>query len=1045
MYKILSEHSQLTWCCCNCGMPSFSSSLFWTSGPDSFIHDNSFAVLSDVSPDCDPNDSTSSLSSVTSSNESLGSPVTSSTPRNKKCKSSSHCLKSPKPDQNKIRLLILNCQSIFGKRAAFAEMVQSSDPHIIVGTESWLNPSIGSSECFPDNYTVYRKDRDGTRAGGVFIAVKDDLIATHLISLDVDCELIWISLQMFKSKQIHIGCFYRPPNKGSEPIKRLRESLSKIDFSKDPIVWIGGDFNVPDIDWNNTCRKPEQLCIYPQDLSQELLDLIQDFSLTQLAFEPNHNHQTRSNSVRNILDLLLVTNPGCFSPIRTEPGISDHFKMITEASMRPVTYKAKRRKIYLWHKANIPDLQKDMERFYKSFKADCDIKSVDENWDSFKEAIYSSIESNVPSKYNSTRFNLPWMNRSLVRLIRKKNRAFRIAKTEGTHRQWLRFKQLRKQVQKELRKAEQLHLSTTVFDSLKNNTKRFWSFIKQKRRDSSGIAALVSNGKLATTANEKAEALSKQYQSVFTKEDLTTLPHPGYKQLPKIPKLIITAEGIMKLLKNLDGNKASGPDGIPPKFFKACCEQVSPILQSIFTQSVQSGRLPQDWRRANISALYKKGSRSDPSNYRPVSLTSVCCKVLEHIIFRHVMTHLEANNILSHSQHGFRAKRSCESQLITTIHHIFSSVESTKQVDAVVLDFAKAFDTVPHKRLLHHLKHLGIQDSLLSWMSSFLTEREQTVVVQGSSSKPVHVSSGVPQGTVLGPLLFLIYINNLPDDISSKVCLFADDCVVYRPINSHEDCLALQKDLHTLERWEKKWQMKFKPDKCNVIRFTRKPRPIHHSYTLSGQQLEAVSNHKYLGVILSDNLKWNRHIDAATAKASSIIGFLRRNLHNAPRQVKLQAYKSLVCPHLEYCCSVWDPFTQTNIKKIQAVQNRGARFILNDYKWQSSVSKMVKDLNLHPPPTRRKFIRLSTFHKIKNGVIDIRMEDHIRPAQAPIGMTTRSYHPDNYTVTHGISSALANSFFHRTLKDWNALPHNIKQIHDVKTYKDALQGHLRLD
>ena len=1053
MYQILSEHSQLSWCCCTCGMPSFSSSLFWTSGTNSFIHDNSFAILS--SPELSNNNSDSDYSHLSDSpssgkNSSVGEPVSSSTPSkpSKKQKRSfsgpSHHSKQT-ADQNKLRLLILNCQSIFGKRAAFAELVHSSDPHIIVGTESWLNPSIKNSECFPENYTVYRKDRERGKAGGVFIAVRNDLISTHLISLDVDCELIWISLQMVNSKQIHIGCFYRPPSKGSDPIKKLRESLSRIDFSKNPIVWVGGDFNVPDIDWSNLCRKPEHHCVYPQELTTELLDLIHDFSLTQLAYEPNHNQKTRSGNVRNILDLLLVTNPGCFAPIVTKAGISDHFNMIAEVSLRPVLHKAKRRKIYLWDKADTFNLRKDMEHFFQVFQANYAHKTVEENWNAFKEAIYSSVDSNVPSRYKSTRFNLPWINGTLKRLIRKKNRAFYSAKTDGSHRNWCRYRQLRKQVQKELRKAEQHFLGTTVFDSLTSNPKKFWSFIKQKRRDTNGISALYSKGKLADTAREKAEVLSDQYQSVFTKEDLINIPHMGQRQIPTISDLIISTEGIMKLLKNLDVNKASGPDGISPKFLKLCAAQVAPILQVIFTQSLRTGTLPRDWRQANINALYKNGSRSDPANYRPVSLTSTCCKVLEHIIYRHIMSHLEENNILSNTQHGFRSRRSCESQLITTIHHIFSSVETIKQVDAVVLDFAKAFDTVPHQRLLHRLKYLGIQGSLLSWISQFLTEREQTVVVQGSSSRPVHVSSGVPQGTVLGPLLFLSYINNLPDQVSSNVCLFADDCVVYRPIKTHKDCVILQQDLRTLEAWGKKWQMKYKLDKCNVMRFTRKSRPIHHTYTLAGHQIETVSSHKYLGVVLSDNLKWNRHIDITTARASSMIGFLRRNLHNAPRNVKLQAYKSLVRPHLEYCCTVWDPFTQRNISKIQAVQNRAARFICNDYKWQSSVSGMIKDLKLHPLPERRKLLRLSTFHKIKHGNIDLNLEDYISPAQAPRGMTTRSYHPDNYSTLHGSSTALANSFFHRTTKDWNNLPSNIKQIHKFDTFKEALQRHLRCD
>ena len=224
------------------------------------------------------------------------------------------------------------------------------------------------------------------------------------------------------------------------------------------------------------------------------------------------------------------------------------------------------------------------------------------------------------------------------------------------------------------------------------------------------------------------------------------------------------------------------------------------MLTKIFNQSISLGRLPSAWTKANVTAIFKKGSRTDPANYRPVSLTSVCCKVLEHIIYSHVIHHLDKCHALHDAQHGFRAKRSCETQLLTTVHHIWEANEHVKQVDAIVLDFAKAFDTVPHSRLLHKLHHYGINGSLHNWISSFLQGRQQSVVIQGSPSRPAEVLSGVPQGTVLGPLLFLIYINDLPVGLNSKVSLFADDCVVYRPITSSADCESLQKDLKLLEK-----------------------------------------------------------------------------------------------------------------------------------------------------------------------------------------------------------------------------------------------------
>ena len=465
------------------------------------------------------------------------------------------------------------------------------------------------------------------------------------------------------------------------------------------------------------------------------------------------------------------------------------------------------------------------------------------------------------------------------------------------------------------------------------------------------------------------------------------------------------------------------------------------MLTKIFNQSISLGRLPSAWTKANVTAIFKKGSRTDPANYRPVSLTSVCCKVLEHIIYSHVIHHLDKCHALHDAQHGFRAKRSCETQLLTTVHHIWEANEHVKQVDAIVLDFAKAFDTVPHSRLLHKLHHYGINGSLHNWISSFLQGRQQSVVIQGSPSRPAEVLSGVPQGTVLGPLLFLIYINDLPVGLNSKVSLFADDCVVYRPITSSADCESLQKDLKLLEKWSSQWLMTFKPDKCNTIRFSRSRSKTEFTYRLSGHTLQPTHQQKYLGVTLSADMKWNTHVDKIVSKANSMIGFLRRNLGSAPRKVKIQAFKSLVRPHLEYCSSVWDPHTKVNIKKIEAVQRRAARFIMNDYKWESSVTAMLKTLDLPSLQHRRYNNRLAMMHKIIHNNVNLPLGSHLSFSKRDSNaVSTRKSNPLSLEVPFVRTNCFQKSFFPNTARDWNNVPFSLTSLKDSQTFKLKLSS-----
>ena len=478
----------------------------------------------------------------------------------------------------------------------------------------------------------------------------------------------------------------------------------------------------------------------------------------------------------------------------------------------------------------------------------------------------------------------------------------------NSHEDKEKYKKLQKETQFHSRKAYNNYVEDLVSGE-DSNPKKLWSFVKAKKCDSSGFSPLRKDGVAHSDPQVKASILNDQFASAFTEEDTSTLPSLGPSPFSEVPAFEIGIEGV----KGLKPHKASGPDNIPTRFLKEAANELAPALGLIFSASLIQGYVPDDWKTADVTPIFKKGDRSTPSNYRPISLTAVCCKVMEHILHSQVMQHLDHHNILSDSQHGFRKKRSCESQLILTIQDLASSLEDGEQIDAVLLDFSKAFDKVPHQRLLLKLQHYGIRGHLLSWIESFLTGRSQKVLVEGKSSSSVPVASGVPQGTVLGPMLFLLYINDLPDNVSSTTRLFADDSLLYRRISTEEDRRILQEDLSRLEAWEKDWQMSFNPIKCEVIRICKRRNQITGSYTIHGQQLATVKSGKYLGVILTDNLSWNAHVDQATKKANNSLAFLRRNLYSCPIHTKVQSYQTLVRPILEYASSAWDPYTRQKI------------------------------------------------------------------------------------------------------------------------------------
>jgi hypothetical protein len=388
---------------------------------------------------------------------------------------------------------------------------------------------------------------------------------------------------------------------------------------------------------------------------------------------------------------------------------------------------------------------------------------------------------------------------------------------------------------------------------------------------------------------------------------------------PKMDEIRVCRNGVLKQLKALKPNKAAGPEGISPRVLVELADVLAGPLTSLFQNSLDKGAVPADWKSAIVCPVFKKGERYLPQNYRPISLTCVLIKVMEHIITSRLMNFAETQDLFYKHQHGFHKNRSCEKQLIELVADISHNLDQGHETEACVLDFSKAFDKVNHQKLLTKLSNLGVSFQIIAWIDDFLTNRVQKVVVDGEESSEAAVTSGVPQGSVLGPCLFLFYINNLPDNIKSCVRLFADDTIIYNSSANHQ---TMQDDLLSLEKWEEAWDMEFHPGKCQHILFSRKRNPSNNTYQLHSTNITSTDSIKYLGATVDSKLTWNDHVSNIVTKANATLGFIRRNVLTTSEDVKSTAYKQLVRPVLEYASGAWDSLTQTAEKQLEGVQRR---------------------------------------------------------------------------------------------------------------------------
>lgn len=844
-------------------------------------------------------------------------------------------------------------------------------------------------------------------------------MTSRIVNINSSIEIVWAECETHSNKVL-IGCCYRPPDTNLYFLVELRSNIAKaLELCPADIVYLFGDFNFPLIDWKNlssACRT-----------SMEFISLALDFNLFQMITQP-----TRGT---NILDLVFTNAPETVSEIVCLDGFSDH-KLLQLTLNIPLQFTGVSNKtIRDYNRGDYNKINKELDTFLSgTFLTFFSVRSVQENWLLFKETLCKLVEKYIPLIKVSGDTRNPWFTKCLRRLRNKKKRLYTNAKRTNSPTAWDRYGLFWKEYCSALAEAKDKYYSHDLPSLLKHNPQKFWQVISPN--SGSHHISLCDSNHVPVSDKDCAVAFNTFFSSVFTTEDHSNIPQVTDLDYQYMEPIDVTEDGIAGLINNLKLSSSSGPDNINSKILKNTVTLSSKFLYHIYRQSLSSGQLPSDWKTAKVVPVHKSGNKNSPENYRPISLTSICCKMLEHIIASHVYRHLESNNFFFSNQHGFRKGFSCETQLLEFTTDIHFNMDHSLQTDCIFLDFSKAFDRVAHCRLISKLSVLKLDSPTLSWIRNFLTNRQQFTIVNEYTSSLTYVTSGVPQGSVLGPLLFLIYINDLPNNISSCMRVFADDCILYRPIKSPDDHLILQHDLQIVSNWCEAWQMKLNSSKCKIMTFSRKTSNHSFSYHINTILVSQASAYKYLGVNLTSNLSWTSHITSICANASKSLGYIRRNLRNCPSDIRKLAFLTFVRPQLEFASPIWSPYHEYLIRMLEAIQNRASRFISRDYNYQSSITRIKLNLSLETLSSRRDIALLSLFH---------RYVYQMKPSNLPLvraPCTSRRLHNDfSYNRIYGNTDAFNASALPRAIRFWNSLPNNTVAQTNKDKFRELLVLH----
>ncbi|MCG8033229.1 MAG: hypothetical protein JAZ03_13755 [Candidatus Thiodiazotropha taylori] len=923
-------------------------------------------------------------------------------------------------------LVHYNVQSLLNKVDLVEPELSNFD--VISLTETWLNDTITNQDIAFNNFQLpFRRDRIGDSHGGIAVYVKTGIPCKRRDDLElINIECMWLEVNI-RNRKILVGTFYRPPNSTPLVLNEIENSIGlAVDTGITDIIVLG-DFN---------------LNILNTQSERKISDLCQQYNLNQLINEPTNYTEYSST----IIDLIMVSNmhsvnlSGVGEPFLMQ-DIRYHCPTFCIFNFKKHNLQSFTRKIWLYDRGNYAELRQQVSDFeWDTIRND----NINTYAESFTDNLLSLAEQCIPYKTVTIRpRDLPWINSHIRKSMRKRNRLFRKYKRDHSINTYSRFKQARNIVISLLRKSKQNYIASLA-NKLKTNNlsvQDYWKTLKSfiKPSQNSSIPPLVKDNVYISEDSEKANLLNSYFvEQTLIDDQSATLPCTINNNTPKLSTIQIQPKEVEDTLKSLKLGKASGPDNINNRILKELAEPLSNPLSDLFNYSLSQCDFPNKWKEANVSPLFKKDDPSLISNYRPISLLSTIGKVMEKIVHKHLFNFFKEHNIITCLQSGFSPGDSTVNQLIDIYNTFCKALDDGKEVRAVFCDISKAFDRVWHRGLLHKLNEVGINSTLLQWLASYLSNRKQRVVIPGGVSDWLFIKAGVPQGSILGPLLFLIYINDIVDNIDSSVRLFADDTTLYLIVDDPTDAARqLNADLDKIHVWAERWLVKFNPAKSEALLLSRKiNKPLHPPLLMNNEPIQEVPCHKHLGIYLSSDGTWHEHISYITLKAWTRINVMRKFKFTLDRQALEKIYVSFIRPLLEYADVVWANCTRYEVNALEKIQLEAARIVTGATKLVS-LEMLYRETGWETLECRRRNHKLYLFYKMNNNITPT----YLSALVPPLVENTTVYglrNSTNIRQTMSRTQLYYNSFLPSSIRVWNELSPDIRDVNSVEIFKSRI-------
>ena len=834
---------------------------------------------------------------------------------------------------------------------------------------------------------------------------------------------------------------YRSPLSDRGNDIKLFKLIKEFAILKSKIV-ILGDFNYPNIDWINRITTKNS-----KSLEQKFLNVLNDNFLEQLICWPT---RFRGDQQSSILDLLIVKDGNAIKELVADSpiGKSDHC-IITFLIRVMFTIKNEKTVKLNFDKANYASINSyikkhlyiDFEDKLTSF--DDSQEFVNRVWDHFYNVMISAVDLFVPIKnfVHGKKLRFPPF---LLELVKNKNKIWRKYVKSKDKNLFMKYKTLRNEIKTNVSILKQTK-TFNLAKKIKTNPKVFWQTVGNASNSKINIEYIAESSDegvetLLVRDCDKAESFANFFKSVYVdqrNDDQFNLT-PGLDVVNDMDELVINEQLIYNKICKLNKYKSAGADGLFSRVFVECANSISKYLSLLFYLCLNSGYLPNIWKSSIVVPIFKKGNRQLTGNYRPVSLCCVACKLLEFFIKESILAHFAVNNLFSNFQYGFVKGRSTTLQLLKILDDWTEALDNGFEVDVVYTDFEKAFDKVSHRKLLYKLDYYRVNKKIILWIRNYLTERRFSVKVNGEFSEWCGVLSGVPQGSVLGPVLFIIYINDLFDfcrnDEEVKLFLFADDAKLYRCIKSPDDRIIVQKVLMMLANWCVENDVVLNVNKCVWMTVGKKISNVN-KYVIYNNDLQCVEIIKDLGVTFNRMLKFDVHISEIVNKGYNILGLINRNFPYLNKLSFLLIYKTMVRSVLEYAGTVWSPWKVEQIEQIERVQKRA--------------TKMVRDCAEMSYEERLRYLDLPTlrFRRLRGDLIT--MYNKLSKVGNDDFYPVTQYHRD--INTRGHNKKLRLPTFHSNLKKhfftsriasiWNGLPEEIVNANSVNDFKNKLDNY----